>query len=158
MWMREHQRPWTLGAIVASDAASLKRTLLAKLADGSYRRGWLVVGSDRGFWREERLCLRRGGTWAVLVDSPTRPPTEPAIEPRRPSHPELIPELEAAARRAIDADEIVEGTIKVRERGLLLVGVDAEANTMYGLGGYRDLLDLFWRIRTGRLARGTGLG
>jgi hypothetical protein len=153
MWMREHQRPWTLGAIVAADAASLKSSLLRKLDEGSYRRGWLVVGGDRGFWREERLCLRRGGTWAVLVDSLQR-----TTEARRPAHPELVPDLEAAARRAIDADAVTEGTIKVSGRGLLLVGVDADARTMYGLGGYRDLLDLFWRIRTGRLARGTGLG
>lgn len=148
MWIREHQRPWTFGAIVADDAAALKRSLLDECRQRAYRRAWLVVGGDRGFWREERLCLRRGGTWAFVTDA----------EPRVPAHPELIPTFEAQARRAIERDGIVEGTLRGRT-GLLLVGVDADQRTLYGLAGDRDLLDLFWQIRfRGRIARGTTPG
>ena len=153
MWMREHQRPWTLGAIVAADAIDLKRSLIERLAMSRYRRAWLVVGGDRGYWREERLCLRRGGDWAFLIDSHAGP-----AEPRTPARPELIPELEAAVAANIQRDRIAEGSLHVSRPGLLLIGIDADRHTLYGLAGYRDVLELFWRIRLqGRLARGTGI-
>jgi hypothetical protein len=153
MWMREHQRPWTLGAIVAADAIDLKHTLLDRIAAQRYRRAWLVVGGDRGYWREERLCLRRGGDWAFLIDS-----YRGVAEPRIPAHPELIPELEAAVAAHIVRDRIPEGTLHVSKPGLLLIGVDGDRDTLYGLAGYRDVLELFWRIRmSGRMARGTGV-
>lgn len=153
MWMRGHQRPWTLGAIVAADAVDLKRTLLERLAGDRYRRAWLVVGGDRGYWREERLCLRRGGTWAFIVDS-----HRAAAEPRNPAHPELIPELEQMVRDHIARDALIEGELHISKPGLLLIGADVERGTLYGLAGYRDVLELFWKIRlTSRLARGTGI-
>jgi hypothetical protein len=153
MWMREHQRPWTLGAIVAADANDLKRTLLDRLETDRYRRAWLVVGGDRGYWREERLCLRRGGTWAFVVDSHRGP-----AEPRNPAHPELIPELEQRVREIIEEDSIPECTLHVSKPGLLLLGADVDAGTLFGLAGYRDVLELFWRIRVQtRLARGTAI-
>jgi hypothetical protein len=40
----------------------------------------------------------------------------------------------------------------------LLLGADVDAGTLHGLAGYRDILELFWRIRVQtRLARGTGI-
>ena len=156
MWMREHQRPWTLGAIVAADAVSLKRALLDRLRADHYRRAWLVVGGDHGWWREERLCLRRGGSWSFVVDS-----HRGRAEPRCPARPELIPELEAIVREIIDDDALVEGALHVARPGLLLLAADAERDTLYGLAGYREPLELFWRIRVSpieaaRFARGTG--
>jgi hypothetical protein len=154
MWIRAHQRPWTLGSIVAADAVSLKTSLIARMVASSYRRSWLVVGGDRGYWREERLCLRRGGTWSFVIDTHLGP-----AEPRSPAQPDLIPELEATARKVIARDRIAEGTLHVSRPGLLLIGADVDAGTMYGLAGYRDLLELYWRIRyTDRLARGTAPG
>lgn len=158
MWIREHQRPWTLGAIVAADAAALKRSLLDALAARSFRRAWLVVGGDRGWWREERLCLRRGANqWSFALDA-----ADGAREPRAPAHPELIPTLEVRAREVIERDGIVEGTLRTARpgrAGLLLIGCDVDARTLYGLAGYRELLELYWRIRfEGRLARGTAPG
>ena len=154
MWIREHQRPWTLGSIVAADAVSLKSSLIARLCASSYRRCWLVVGGDRGYWREERLCLRRGGTWSFVIDSHHGP-----AEPRTPAHPELIPQLEARALEAIAEDGVEEGSLHISRPGLLLIGCDVDAGTMHGLAGYPELLDLYWRIRfAGRVARGTAPG
>jgi hypothetical protein len=154
MWIREHQRPWTLGSIVAADAISLKSSLIARLVASSYRRCWLVVGGDHGYWREERLCLRRGGTWSFVIDSHLGP-----AEPRSPAMPELIPELETTARQLIARDAVEEGSLHISKPGLLLIGADVDAGTMYGLAGYRDLLELYWKIRfAGRVARGTAPG
>lgn len=158
MWMRTHQRPWTLGAIVAADALALKAALLARLAELRYRRAWLVVGGDHGWWREERLCLRRGGDWAFVIDGHDHP-----AEPRMPAHPELIPELEETVREIIARDAIPEGVLHVAAPGLLLLAADADAGTLYGLAGMREPLELFWRIRRSsvqqdRLARGTSPG
>jgi hypothetical protein len=153
MWIREHQRPWTLGAIVAADAAALKRSLMSRLAAEGYGRAWLVVGGERGYWREERLCRRRDGSWCRVVDT-----RRGVVEVRSPVRPHAIVELDAAARAAIVRDVVAEGTIHARAPGLLLVGADVEAAAMYGLAGYRDLLDRFWQARGGeRLARGTGI-
>jgi hypothetical protein len=154
MWIREHQRPWTLGAIVAADSVHLKSSLIARLVASHYRRCWLVVGGDHGYWREERLCLRRGGTWSFVVDSHTG-----TAEPRNPTQPELIPELEAMAREVIARDGVEEGSLHISRPGLLMIGADVDAGTLYGLAGYRDLLDLYWKIRfNGRVARGTTPG
>jgi hypothetical protein len=157
MWIREHQRPWALGAIVAADPVLLKQTLLQRLAQSSYRRAWLVVGGDRGWWREERLCLRRGGGWSFVIDS-----AEGVSEPRTPAHPELIATLEVKARQAIERDGCVEGTLRAAtpgRPGLLLIGADVDQKSLYGLAGYRELLELYWKIRhAGRIARGTAPG
>jgi len=157
MWIREHQRPWALGAIVAADNQALKQSLLERLAAGGYRRGWLVVGGDHGWWREERLCLRRSGGWSFVLDC-----ADGLSEPRMPSHPELIATLEVRARAVIDRDVVVESTLRAAQPGkpgLLLIGTDVDQNTMYGLAGYRELLELYWKIRQpGRMARGTGAG
>lgn len=156
MWMREHQRPWTLGSIVAADTLALKQSLAAKIGGRGYRRGWLVVGGDHGYWREERLCLRRGGAWSIVVDSHR---SATVAEPRTPAHPELIPELEQVVRTIVARERISEGTIHMARPGLLFLGYDADTDAMYGLSGYREVLELFWKIRMPlRFARGTGVG
>jgi hypothetical protein len=157
MWIREYQRPWALGAIVAADHRMLKDTLLERLRKGGYRRAWMVVGGDRGWWREERLCLRRGGDWSFVLDC-----ADGVTEPRVPAHPEWIASLEVKARAVIEREGISEGTLRAatpNRPGLLMLGVDVDQRAMYGLAGYRDLLELYWKIRNaGRLARGTGAG
>jgi len=153
MWMSAHQRPWTLGAIVAADHASLKASLRDRIVDGGYRRGWLVVGGDHGYWREERLCLRADGEWVLVIDGHRGVPGDP----KPPPHPERIPAFEERIRELIVAGSLAEGTVHVaRAPGLLLVGYDAETDAMYGLSGYRELLEMFWQIRLSRrVARGT---
>lgn len=155
--MSAHQRPWTLGAIVAADHAALKLALAAKISEGGYRRGWLVVGGDHGYWREERLCLRQDGGWELVIDGPSK-----GQGARPPAHPERIPIFEARVRAIVAAEGLAEGAIHVaRAPGLLLLGYDAETDAMIGLSGYRELLEQFWLIRIvdpGRLARGTDPG
>src|SRR5262249_39758901 len=155
VWRGEQERPWALGAIVAAEWVGLKTALLDRLVAGHYRRGWLVVGTDRGWWREERLCLRRGGTWSFVADGKNGEP-----EPRHPARPELIPAFEAEARAAIAREGVVEGTLRVSRRGLLLIGADVDARTTYGIAADPRVLEIFWRIRLSsmqlsRLARGT---
>lgn len=152
MWMSAHQRPWTLGAIVGADHAALKASLAKKIRDGGFRRGWLVVGGDHGYWREERLCLCPEEGWQLVIDG-HRSPTQHTT----PAHPERIPAFEAAVRERIVEGSLAEGTVHAtRAGGLLLLGYDAETDAMYGLSGYRELLQQFWQIRlAGRIARGT---
>ncbi len=153
MWMASHQRPWILSAILAGDLIALRASLAGKLAEGGYTRLWLVVGSDQGFWREERLCRRPDGSWMLAIDAhrvagaAARPPSAPAA----------IAEFEAAVYATIERDGVREGGFHVhRSPGLMLVGYDRETDELWALTGYRSLLDAFWRIRAaGRLARGT---
>jgi hypothetical protein len=80
-----------------------------------------------------------------------------------PAHPELIPQLEDLVRAIIVRDAIADGVLHVARPGLLLLAADADAGTLHGLAGYREPLELFWRIRLSsvqqaRLARGTAAG
>ncbi len=158
--MSAHQRPWTLGAIVAADHVALKSALADKVAAGGYRRSWLVVGGDHGYWREERLSLREDGAWEMLIDGPSKSPGGQGA--RAPANPERIPIFEARVREVVAANRLAEGAIHVaRAPGLLLLGYDAETTEMIGLSGYRELLEQFWLIRIvdpDRLARGTDPG
>jgi len=154
MWMSAHQRPWTLGAIVAADHAALKEALAKRIVEGGYTRGWLVVGGDHGYWREERLCRRADdGTWVFVIDGHHGVPGAP----QPPAHPERIQVFEERIHELIVEGSLAEGAVHVaRAPGLLLVGYDADTDAMYGLSGYRDLLEQFWMIRlAGRIARGT---
>jgi len=155
--MSAHQRPWTLGAIVAADHVALKAALAEKVAAGGYRRSWLVVGGDHGYWREERLSLRENGEWELLIDGPSK-----GQGARPPANPERIPIFEARVREIVGTQRLAEGAIHVaRAPGLLLLGYDAETSEMIGLSGYRELLEQFWLIRIvdpERLARGTDPG
>ncbi len=155
MWMARHQRPWTLSAIVGGDLDALRRSLADKLVEGGFTRLWMVVGSDLGFWREERLCRRADGSWVITIDakriagSAARPPV----------HAGAIAEFEAQLHATLERDRVREGAFHVRRSpGLMLLGYDRETDELWALTGYRALLDAFWRIRAaGRLARGTSL-